>query len=96
MAKAQGHNYYKHGDIIKNGEEIRPGVSSNYIVTTTEKTSVGGMVRAGVDLAFSGRVGLGLDVYYNANMGGTNDIAGLNIRLMWGYMPRPPKIAVRY
>lgn len=94
IAKSQGANYYKPGQIIKSGENIVPGVSSNYIVTKTEKTSIGGIVRAGADWAFSGCAGAGLDLYYNANMGGIKDNMGFNLRLMLGYMPRPAKKAV--
>jgi hypothetical protein len=96
VAKQQGFKFYKPTERVKNGENIIPGVSSNYTVTSADKTSIGAIARVGADWAFSGGAGMGLDLYYNANMGGISDIGGLNIRFMVGYMPRRPKNAIKY
>lgn len=95
IAKGQDFNYYDRGVTLKNGEQIIPGASSNYVVTMTDRTSFGAIARAGMDWAFSGGAGMGFDFYYNYCSGGISDNVGFNIRLMIGYMPRSPKTAVK-
>jgi hypothetical protein len=95
LANQQGYNFYRNGAPVKQGERILDGVSTNYTVTAVEKSSMGGIVRAGVDWAFVGFGGMGLDLYYNLNAGGIDDNFGVNLRFMLGYMPRYRKNAVR-
>jgi hypothetical protein len=95
IAKGQDFNYYNRGT-PKNGEQIVYGASSNYVVTKTDKTAIGAIARAGMDWAFSGGAGMGFDFYYNYCGGGISDNVGFNMRLMIGYMPRPPKTAVKH
>jgi hypothetical protein len=90
VAKGQDFNYYN-GGTPKNGEQTVYGVSANYLVTSTDRTALGLMGRAGMDWAFSGGAGMGLDFYYNYCGGGISDNVGFNLRLMIGYMPRSSK-----
>lgn len=95
LAKQQGHNFYKNGQPVKNNEQILKGISTNYTVTSIEKTSIGAMARVGLDWAFAGFGGMGLDLYYNMNAGGIYDNWGLNLRFNLGYTPRYGKNALK-
>jgi hypothetical protein len=95
LAKQQSYNFYKKGQPVKNNEHIVEGVSTNYTVTSIEKASMGAMARVGLDWAFSGAGGMGLDVYYNLNAGGIYDNWGLKLRFNLGYMPRYGKNALK-
>ncbi len=61
--------------------------SPNYSVTYSSKTSMGSIIRTGVDVALANFTGVGFDLYYNYNGGGLHNNFGLNVRLMFGYMP---------
>jgi hypothetical protein len=95
IANGQDFNYYNRNMTSRTGEQVIPRVSSNYIVTQTDKTAIGAIGRAGMDWAFSGGAGMGFDFYYNYCGGGISDNVGFNMRLMIGYMPRAPKTAVK-
>lgn len=95
LAKQQSYNFYKKGQPVKKNEQIVEGVSTNYTVTSIEKASMGAMARVGLDWAFSGAGGMGLDIYYNLNAGGIYDNWGLNLRFTLGYMPRKGKNALK-
>jgi hypothetical protein len=95
LAKGQDFNYYDRSVTSKTGEQIIPGASSNYTVTKTDRTSFGAIARAGMDWAFSGGAGMGLDFYYNYCGGGISDNVGLSFRLNLGYMPRNGKNALK-
>lgn len=96
LAKGQDYNYYQWGTTsLKGGEQIIPGASNTHIVTTTDRTSLGIIARAGMDWAFSGGAGMGFDVYYNLCTGGISDNVGINFRLNIGYMPRKGKNAMK-
>jgi hypothetical protein len=95
LAKQQSYNFYKKGQPVKNNEYIVEGVSSNYTVTSIERSSIGAMARVGLDWTFAGFGGMGLDLYYNMNAGGIYDNWGINLRFNLGYMPRYGKNALK-
>jgi hypothetical protein len=61
--------------------------SPNYCVTYSIKTSIGSIIRAGVDVPLANFTGIGFDLYYNYNGGGLHSHFGLNVRLMLGKIP---------
>lgn len=65
--------------------------SDNYDITTKNTTNVGGIARVGFDWAFSSFAGLGVDAFYNFNAGGIKSNSGVNVKLLIGWMNRPPK-----
>jgi hypothetical protein len=95
LAKGQDFNYYEYNQSLKPGERVIPGASTNYTITETDKTSLGFMARAGMDWAFSGGAGMGIDFFYNLCTGGISDNIGLTFRLNLGYMPRNGKNAMK-
>jgi hypothetical protein len=95
LAKGQDFNYYEYNSPLKPGEVLIPGASTNYTVTETAKSSVGFIARAGMDWAFSGGAGMGIDFFYNLCTGGISDNVGLTFRLNLGYMPRNGKNALK-
>jgi hypothetical protein len=95
LAKGQDFNYYKFNAPLKPGEVVVPRASTNYTVTETAKTAVGFIGRAGMDWAFSGGAGMGIDFFYNLCTGGISDNVGLSFRLNLGYMPRYGKNALK-
>jgi hypothetical protein len=65
--------------------------SDNYDITTKKISSVGGIVRCGVDWTFCSFAGIGVDAFYNANGGGISSHKGANLKLLVGWMNRGPK-----
>ncbi|HEX5667738.1 MAG TPA: hypothetical protein VFX73_02980 [Chitinophagaceae bacterium] len=61
--------------------------SPNYCVTYSDKTSIGSIIRAGVDVSLANFTGIGFDLYYNYNGGGLHSNFGLNVRLIMGKTP---------
>jgi hypothetical protein len=61
--------------------------SPNYTVKYSNKTSMGSIIRAGVDVSLANFTGIGFDLYYNYNGGGLHNNFGLNVRIMLGHVP---------
>ena len=65
------------------------GTTSNYITTIENKTSIGGMIRADYNWAFSRYFGLGAGVF--ANLNSIQSPVGFNMKLTMGLMGRKVK-----
>ena len=61
-------------------------VSSNYAVTKEKKSSIGGMLKADINWAFSRYVGLGLGTF--ANFNSIQSPVGYKLKLIIGWMDR--------
>lgn len=61
--------------------------SPNYCVSYSSKTSMGSIIRTGVDVSLANFTGIGFDLYFNYNGGGLHNNFGLNVRLMFGHVP---------
>ena len=65
------------------------GTTSNYIATTENKTSIGAMIRADYNWAFSRFFGLGAGVF--ANFNSIQSPVGFNLKMTMGLMGRKAK-----
>ena len=65
------------------------GTSSNYITTIENKTSIGAMIRADYNWAFSRFFGLGAGVF--ANFNSIQSPVGFNLKMTMGWMGRKAK-----
>ena len=66
------------------------GTTSNYITTVENKTSIGAMIRADYNWAFSRFFGLGAGVF--ANFNSIQSPVGFNLKLTMGWMGRKAKV----
>jgi hypothetical protein len=66
------------------------GTTSNYNTTIENKTSIGGMIRADYNWAFSRFFGLGAGVF--ANFNSIQSPVGFNLKLTMGWMGRKAKV----
>jgi hypothetical protein len=89
VAKGQKFSFLPKGISPETGKYAH--ISDNYSVTADEVSSFGGVIRAGLDIAFTNFAGIGFDAYYNINGGGINDQVGMNLKLIVGWMNRGPK-----
>jgi len=66
------------------------GTTSNYNTTIENKTSIGGMIRADYNWAFSRFFGLGAGVF--ANFNSIQSPVGFNLKMTMGWMGRKAKV----